>query len=62
MVKKELKYIPILGLAGYLSGGIFLNRGSSESSRKAVNDAGKMAKESGVSLFLFPEGTRNRNV
>ena len=42
-----------------LSGAIFLNRGSSESSRKAINDAGKKAKELGISMFLYPEGTRN---
>ena len=30
-----------------------------EFSRKAINDAGKKAKESGTSMMLFPEGTRN---
>ena len=59
VAKKELLYLPILGLCGSLSGGIFLNRGSSESSRKAINDAGKKAKELGISMMLFPEGTRN---
>ena len=48
IVKKELKYIPILGLAGILSGYIFLNRGKSDSSRNAINEAGKRAKESGI--------------
>ena len=59
VVKKELKYVPVFGLGGYLSGCIFLNRGSSESSRNAINKAGKSAKEMGKSLMLFPEGTRN---
>ena len=48
IVKKELLYIPILGLTGYLSGSIFLNRGKSDASRNAINEAGKRAKESGV--------------
>ena len=48
IVKKELLYIPILGLTGYLSGSIFLNRGKSDASRNAINEAGKRAKESGI--------------
>ena len=48
IVKKELLYIPILGLTGYLTGGIFLNRGKSDASRNAINEAGKRAKESGI--------------
>ena len=59
VMKKELQYIPILGISLTLSGAIFLKRGNSESSRKAVNDAGKRCKDSGTSLMLFPEGTRN---
>ena len=48
IVKNEIKYIPILGLAGILSGYIFLNRGQSEASRTAINEAGKRAKKSGI--------------
>ena len=48
VVKKELKYIPILGLSGILAGCIFLNRSRNESSRKAINEAGQKAKESGI--------------
>ena len=48
ILKKELKYIPILGQCIYLCGAIFLNRGSSESSRNAINEAGKRAKKSGI--------------
>lgn len=33
---------------------------SSEKGRQAVNDAGKWAKDTGTSLFFYPEGTRNR--
>ena len=43
-----------------LGGAIFVDRAKSEKGRKAVNDAGQKAKESGTSLFLFPEGTRHR--
>merc|ERR1719510_198793 len=60
MAKKELKYAGPFGLATGLCGGTFVDRASSEAGRKAVNEAGKKAKASGISLFFFPEGTRHR--
>jgi len=59
VAKKELKYAGPFGLCLTLCGTIFLDRGSSESGRRAINEAGKKAKASGTSMFLFPEGTRN---
>ena len=61
VVKKELMYAGTFGIAMALSGAIFVNRGSSEAGRKAVNEAGAKAKASGTSMFLFPEGTRHRS-
>jgi len=57
--KKALKYAGPFGLAMTLGGAIFVDRAKSEKGRKAVNEAGQKAKESGCSLFVFPEGTRN---
>ena len=57
--KKALQYAGPFGLAMTLEGAIFVDRAKSEKGRKAVNEAGQKAKESGCSLFLFPEGTRN---
>jgi len=59
VAKKELKYAGPFGLCMTLCGAIFLDRGSSEAGRRAINEAGKKAKASGTSMFLFPEGTRN---
>ena len=59
VAKKELKYAGPFGLALHLCGATFVDR-ATEKGRQAVNDAGKKAKANGTSLFLFPEGTRNR--
>jgi len=59
VAKKELKYAGSFGLCLSLCGAIFLDRGSSEAGRRAINEAGQKAKASGTSMFLFPEGTRN---
>ena len=48
IMKNELKFIPIIGQCITLCGTIFLQRGNSESSRNALNDAGKRAKESAI--------------
>ena len=55
--KKALKYAGPFGLAMTLGGAIFVDRAKSEKGRKAVNEAGQKAKESGCSLFVFPEGS-----
>ena len=46
VVLKRVKFIPIIGQCMTLIGTVFLQRGNSESSRNALNDAGKRAKES----------------
>lgn len=61
VAKKELKYAGPFGYAIAVCGAIFVDRASSEAGRKAINEAGKKAKDSGISLFIFPEGTRNRS-
>ena len=58
--KKSLQYAGPFGLAMYLGGAIFVDRAKSSKGREAINEAGQKAKESGCSLFLFPEGTRHR--
>ena len=43
------------------TGTVFVDRASSVAGRAAVNKAGKKAKESKISLWIFPEGTRNHS-
>jgi len=57
--KKEIIYVPIFGLFFYLTGNILLDR---KKGRKSVSqlDAGVEAiKNKGLSISIFPEGTRN---
>lgn len=58
--KKELMYAGPFGLVLWLCGTIFVDRMSSAEGRKAINEAGEMARKSGTSIWVFPEGTRNR--
>ena len=60
IAKNELKYLGPFGLCLYLCGTIFLDRISGEKSHKAINDASRKAKADGTSIWIFPEGTRNR--
>eukprot|EP00095_Tigriopus_kingsejongensis_P008402 maker-scaffold9_size846264-snap-gene-5.9 protein:Tk08402 transcript:maker-scaffold9_size846264-snap-gene-5.9-mRNA-1 annotation:"1-acyl-sn-glycerol-3-phosphate acyltransferase alpha" len=59
--KKELMYTGPFGLILYLCGTIFVDRMSSAKGRQALNVAGKQARETGSSMWVFPEGTRNHN-
>jgi 1-acyl-sn-glycerol-3-phosphate acyltransferase len=58
--KEELFRMPILGWLFQLAGDIPLKRGSGESVR-AMLDACRHALENGLSVMLFPEGTRSRD-
>ncbi|MBL7715117.1 MAG: 1-acylglycerol-3-phosphate O-acyltransferase [Bdellovibrionales bacterium] len=58
--KKELMYIPFFGLFYVGAGNILLNRQKSSSAIAALKDAaGRMQKEN-LSVWMFPEGTRNK--
>ena len=51
-----------MGTFGYaiaICGAILVDR-FSEAGRKAINEAAQRAKSNGTSMFVFPEGTRNR--
>ena len=57
--KREVAWIPFFGLSGYLSGVIFFDRRSKIARARVVTDAIWIMKH-GVSLHVFPEGTRTR--
>jgi 1-acyl-sn-glycerol-3-phosphate acyltransferase len=58
--KKSLKWIPIFGLIYWLSGNIMIDRKDSGKARDTLARAGKKAREKGLSIWMFPEGTRSR--
>ncbi|XP_070377698.1 1-acyl-sn-glycerol-3-phosphate acyltransferase alpha-like isoform X2 [Dermacentor albipictus] len=59
VVKRELLYTGPLGVACYLAGCVFIDRGNSQQSHGAINEHLDDVKNGKVSFLLFPEGTRN---
>ena len=58
MMKKELGRIPFVGWACYMAGCIFIDRSSRESSINSIRKAESQLKN-GMSVVIFPEGTRS---
>lgn len=56
VAKAEILRWPLIGLAGYLVGTIFVKR-DNKNSRTQTANAIKEALESGTSILVFPEGT-----
>lgn len=59
IAKKELKKVLPLSVWMYFMRCIFLDRSSIEAAIKMINDGVKHIK-SGISIFIFPEGTRGK--
>ena len=60
VMKKELRSVPILGLACELMGHILIDRSNTEAALNTINDARSRIVD-GMSVVFFPEGTRSRN-
>ena len=59
ILKKELGSIPLLGYVMKLGSFIYVDRKASNSRHKAMEDAVSTLRK-GISLLIFPEGTRSR--
>ena len=59
LLKKSLTLIPVVGWVMALIGHIPLDRGSKEARRQAVEQCASVL-QSGVPIFIFPEGTRSK--
>jgi len=57
VMKKELRKIPILGIASHRGGHIFIDRSNNEAARATLREAKKKIS-GGTSIVFFPEGTR----
>ena len=60
VMKKELRWIPFLGLAAEKLGHIIIDRSSPEQAIATINIA-KQRIRNGISVVFFPEGTRSRD-
>ena len=60
MMKESLRKIPFVGYTCYKAGHIFVNRTSTSAIRVSMEKAKKQLSN-GMSLVVFPEGSRTRN-
>lgn len=60
--KKEIVYIPFIGWTFWLAGNVLLTRGDARTARGQLDAGIKAIKERRVSIAIFPEGARNREV
>ncbi len=58
--KRELFWVPFLGWSMWLAGFVPIDRKHKEKAMEAFGRIGRYLKE-GVSVLVFPEGTRSRN-
>lgn len=58
--KTELKWIPFFGLFLWLAGNILIKRHDRKSAQSSIGQAAAAIRERGVSVWIFPEGTRNK--
>lgn len=58
--KKELLWIPVFGVFFWASGNILLNRQRHRRAVAGIQQAVDALRDRGLSIWIFPEGTRNR--
>jgi 1-acyl-sn-glycerol-3-phosphate acyltransferase len=58
--KKELIWIPFFGALFYLTGHILLDRKNHEKALAGLNEAKDVLVRRKISIYMFPEGTRNK--
>lgn len=60
LAKKELKYVPVLGWALWLSGTPLLDRGSTPKAQATMRKLIDRMRRTAMTVLVFPEGTRNK--
>src|SRR5690606_2041971 len=58
--KKSLKWIPLFGHLYWLAGNVLLDRGNARRAKQAMLATTQALRERQVSIWVFPEGTRNQ--
>ena len=61
IAKRELIWVPVFNLFYYAAGNIFLDRKRRRQALEGITSAGRQIRERGVSVMIFPEGTRNKS-
>ncbi|WLI15336.1 MULTISPECIES: 1-acyl-sn-glycerol-3-phosphate acyltransferase [Pseudomonas] len=58
--KKSLKWLPLVGQLYWLTGSLFIDRNSPRASIQSLRKISKSVVGDNTSLWIFPEGTRNK--
>ncbi|OCG73050.1 acyl-phosphate glycerol 3-phosphate acyltransferase [Gilliamella sp. Nev6-6] len=58
--KKSLAWIPFFGQLYYLTGNILIDRDNKSKARNTIGKVVNEIKKRGISIWMFPEGTRSR--
>jgi 1-acyl-sn-glycerol-3-phosphate acyltransferase len=57
--KKSLKWVPFFGQLYWLSGNILIDRANRSKAANTISKAAEKIKQKGLSVWMFPEGTRS---
>ncbi|ETX09590.1 1-acyl-sn-glycerol-3-phosphate acyltransferase [Marinomonas ushuaiensis DSM 15871] len=58
--KSSLLWIPFFGVLYWVSGNILINRDNRKKAIKTIDQVVSSMKKTGLSIWMFPEGTRSR--
>lgn len=61
IMKKEVLYIPIIGLLGWISGALPVSRTSADSRKKVFSVVRRRMKIEKCGIQVYPEGTRSKD-
>lgn len=59
--KSELRWIPVFGFFLWFAGNILINRARKDKAISGLDQVVADVRNKGVSVFIFPEGTRNKS-
>ncbi|XP_053600958.1 1-acyl-sn-glycerol-3-phosphate acyltransferase alpha-like [Plodia interpunctella] len=62
IARKEIFYVWPFGLAAYLAGVVFIDRNNSKDAYKQLKVTSEVMVKNKTKIWLFPEGTRNRDL
>ena len=60
IAKSELRFVPVFGFFLWFAGHIFINRSKKSSAISGLDKAVAAIRKRRVSIWIFPEGTRNK--
>ncbi len=61
VVKREVLFVPLVGVALYLMGFVLVDRGRGDRAKRTLGRAAERMKRDQMTVFIAPEGTRSRD-